>query len=315
MTVDVVTFGEAMGLFLVADGRPLGHARRFDREVAGAELNVAVALARLGHTVGWFGRIGPDAAGDDVVATLRAEGVDASRAVRDPDRPTGLLVRDRHGERRTRVDYHRAGSAGSALCVEDLDEGYVAAARALHVTGITPALSAAARAATRRALTVAREAGVLTVLDPNVRLKLWTASAARAELADLATLADVVLAGADEAALISGAGDRAAADWFLARGARVVVIKQGAAGAWATEGGAPVRIAPRPVTPIDPVGAGDAFDAGFLSAWLDGQGLERALALGAALGAACVQAPGDLAGLPTRAEVDHMLDDWTEVDR
>jgi 2-dehydro-3-deoxygluconokinase len=315
VTLDVVTFGEAMGLFLTADGRPLRQARRFDREVAGAELNVAVALARLGNAVGWFGRVGEDAAGDDVLATLRREGVDASRAIRDPERPTGLLVRDRHAARRTTVNYHRAGSAGSALRTEDLDEAYIAAARAVHATGITAALSPSALAATRRALEIARAAGALTVLDPNVRLKLWSAEAARTALAELATLSDVILAGADEAALVSGATGREAADWFLARGARIVVVKEGSAGAWATDGGSTVRVAALPVAAVDPVGAGDAFDAGFLSAWLDGQPLERCLALGAAVGAACVQAPGDLAGLPTRAETDQMLNDCTQVDR
>jgi 2-dehydro-3-deoxygluconokinase len=313
--LDVVTFGEAMGLFVAIDGRPLRHARTFDRQVAGAELNLAVAMARLGHRVGWFGRVGTDAAGDDVVRRLRVEGIDATRVLCDDDRPTGLLVRDHHGQRRVDVDYHRAGSAASALAVEDIDEAYLSQARLVHATGITPALSPSAREATRTALTAGRAAGAVTSLDPNVRRKLWSEDEARATLRELAVLADVVLAGADEAALISGRTGEAAADWFLERGARVVVVKEGALGAWATDGRRVVRHTPRPVTPVDPVGAGDAFDAGFLSAWLAGDDLERCLALGAAVGAACVMTVGDLDGLPTRREAESILRDIDEVDR
>jgi 2-dehydro-3-deoxygluconokinase len=154
----------------------------------------------------------------------------------------------------------------------------------------------------------------VTVLDPNVRLKLWSAERARRALSELAGLADIVLTGADEAALVSGRQANAAA-WFLERGARLVVVKEGAAGAWATDGSETARVAARPVTPVDPVGAGDAFDGGFLSGWLRGLGLEDCLAVGAAAGAACVQVPGDLDGLPSLAEVQVMLDDVTEVDR
>jgi 2-dehydro-3-deoxygluconokinase len=314
--LELVTFGEAMALFLASDGRPLAAATRFDRQVAGAELNVAVGLARLGHRVGWFGRLGRDSAGAAVRAVLRAEGVDDSRVVDDRQRPTGLLVRDRHGERRVRVDYHRAASAASALHEGDVDGTYVTGARMLHATGVTPALSPSARRATFAALQSAREAGVTTVVDPNLRLKLWGARTARPVLRRLVALADVVLANAEEAALITGAEDREqAAQRLLSMGARMVVIKAGADGAWATDGEVAVAAPPRPVTVIDPVGAGDAFDAGFLSGLLRGAALERCLELGAIVGAACVQAPGDLDGLPTAAEVEALLGALVEVDR
>jgi len=310
--LDLVTFGEAMGLFLAADGRPLAAATRFERQVAGAELNVAVGLARLGHRVGWFGRVGRDTAGALVRRTLRAEGIDDSRVVEDPRRPTGLLVRDRHPERRIRVDYHRAGCAGGALHEDDVDRAYVAGARVLHVTGITAALSPSARRATFAAMQAARDGGVTTVLDPNFRLKLWGPRAARPVLTALVALADVVLAGVEEASLITGVADREeAAARVHALGPRTVVIKAGREGAWASDGDVAVAAPVQEVTMVDPIGAGDAFDAGFLSGVLRGEGLERCLELGAAVGAACVQVPGDLDGLPTRAE----LEDTVEVDR
>ncbi|MBB4662817.1 sugar kinase [Conexibacter arvalis] len=314
---EIVTFGEAMGLFLADAGTPLAHARRFTRTLAGAELNTAVALARLGHAVAFAGRVGDDPFGDDVRATLRAEGVDAGALRVDPSAPTGLLTRDQHGERRLRVVYHRAGAAGSRLTAGDLAALPIEQARALHVTGITPALGPTARAATLAAVERARAAGVPVSFDPNFRARLWSAEEAAKVLRPLALAADLVLAGEEEACWLSGCDDAAAAaTWFLRRGARAVAVKRGARGAWVADGERALAIAARPVAlPVDPVGAGDAFDAGFLSAWLREQPLERCGAVAAAVGAACVQSAGDLAGLPTGAELAALLDDETEVDR
>lgn len=314
---EVVTFGEAMGLFLADAGTPLAHARRFTRTLAGAELNVAVALARLGHRCAFAGRVGDDPFGEDVRATLRAEGVDERALVVDPAAPTGLLTRDQHGERRLRVVYHRAGAAGGRLTPEDLTALPIERARLLHVTGITPALGASARAATLAAVERARAAGVPIAFDPNFRARLWSAEAAVQTLRPLAAHAELVLAGEDEARWLSGREATAdAAAWFLERGARVVAIKRGARGAWLTDGARELAVPPRPVAlPADPVGAGDAFDAGFLSAWLRDEPLERCGAVAAAVGAACVQSAGDLAGLPARAELDALLDNDMEVDR
>lgn len=172
---EVVTFGEAMALLLAEPGRPLDHAERFRRSIAGAESNVAVALARLGHRVGWFGRVGDDAFGRTVLRTLRGEGVDVSRARVDPAAATGLIVRDCHAERAIEVLYHRAGSAGSRLAREDIDPAWLGSARILHVTGVTAALSATALDACVAAVEAARSAGVLVSYDPNVRRKLLAA--------------------------------------------------------------------------------------------------------------------------------------------
>src|SRR4051794_27707730 len=157
--LDVVTFGEAMALLLAEPAVPLRRALSFRRQVAGAESNAAVALARLGHPVGWFGRVGADAFGDAVLGTLRAEGIDLSRVVRDATAPTGLIARDCSAARPTEVAYYRRGSAGSRLAPSDVDGEYLARSRWLHVTGITPVLSPSASAATTAAVEAARGAG------------------------------------------------------------------------------------------------------------------------------------------------------------
>jgi len=314
---EVVTIGEALGLLLADDGVPLRAARHFTRHSAGAELNVSVALARLGHRCAFIGRVGDDPFGEDVLATLRTEGVDATGVIVDHDARTGLLIRDYHGERALRVIYRRSGSAGSRLAPDDLDPTSLDGAQLLHVTGITPALSASARAALGRALDAADERSVPVSFDPNFRRRLWSADDAAPIMRALAARATIILASEREAEWLSRhQGYAAAADWFLSQGAQIVAIKRGANGAWVTARSGSFDVPPLAVTaPVDPVGAGDAFDAGFLSRWLRGDGLEICGRYGAALGAACVRAAGDLDGLPTSAELDSVLGAAPDVDR
>lgn len=302
--VDLVTLGEAMVLLLAEPGVPLAAATTFRRGVAGAEANVAIGLARLGHRAAFLGRVGDDALGRVVLQALRAEGVDTG-AVRTDPAPTGLLLRDCHADRPIDVLYRRARSAGSRLAPADVDPAVIARARVLHVTGITPALSDDALSATLAAVDAARASGTTVAFDPNVRRKLWPPERAAAVLAPIAASADLVLAGADEVALLSGRDHPdAAAEWFLERGAALVATKDGAAGARVTDGTGRWSRAPLPVRAVDPVGAGDAFDVGFLSAWLRDLPPAACLDEGVAVGGLVVTVPGDTDGLPTPAERD-----------
>ncbi len=296
---DVVAIGETMALFLTEPPSPLRQAQTFVRSIAGAESNVAVGVARLGLRAAWCGRVGDDALGLAILDRLRAEGVDISRATVDRGGWTGVLVRDRHHERKISVAYARRGSAGAALGPDDVDADWVASARALHVTGITPALSPSAAAAVERAFDLARAAGVAISFDLNLRRRLWSDDEAAAALRPLAEKADVLFASEEELAVVSGRQDlEAGADWALASSVRTVVVKLGSRGAVAFTPDGVVESPGRRVTPVDPVGAGDAFVAGYLAAGLAGLSLERSLAQACRSGAAAVQVPGDIEGLP-----------------
>ena len=245
---DVVTFGESMALFRADPAEPLRTARRFSRSIAGAESNLAIGLCRLGCPAAWFGRVGDDPLGLGILDTLRGEGVDVSRAVVDDAGSTGVLVRDAHGERRIDVVYARLGSAGSRLSPADLDPDYLASARLLHVTGITPALSPTARAATAEAVRLAAEAGVTVCFDPNLRRRLWPDMAqARRVLLPLLEHAQIVLVGHAEASVLTGQQTaEAAGRWLADRGAATVAVKLGADGALGIRDG---RSLPRPGPP------------------------------------------------------------------
>ena len=228
-TGGVVTFGETMGLFVSANLGPLAHADTARLSIGGAESNVAIALRRLGVSATWVGRRGDDSVGDLVERELRAEGLEVI-AIRDPAQ-TGLMIKERRSKSASRVWYYRAQSAGSRLAPGDIPEGLIERSALLHVTGITPALSATVRDATFEAVFRAKTAGVPVSFDINFRSRLWSQDQACEALAALAAASDLVFAGDEEARIIvDGTGEVELARAIRELGPRQVVIKLGARG-------------------------------------------------------------------------------------
>ncbi|WP_104138644.1 MULTISPECIES: sugar kinase [unclassified Cryobacterium] len=303
---DVATLGETM--VSLRTGTPLRLGGALQMSMAGSESNVAIGLARLGHSVRWGGRVGDDEVGTYLLRTLRAESVLVDTVSIDLHRATGLMLAERRINDLSRVSYYRTGSAGSALSETDALACLAVTPRLLHVTGITPALSDSAAAAVTEAVRLARAAGALVSIDVNYRSKLWGIDAARARLTPLARSADIVIASDDELALVVSdaatlAGEAAAAAELTACGVRVVVIKRGAHGASVYTDGQVDHASALPVTVVDTIGAGDAFTAGYLSGVLDGLRPVEALHRGTVTGAFAVAAIGDWEGAPTRAEL------------
>lgn len=308
---DAALFGEAM-LMLIADRPgPLEQAGAFTRGIAGAEVNVAIGLARLGFKVGWASRLGADSMGRYLLAHMAGEGVDCSRVVCDPAQRTGFLFKGRVADGSDpEVEYHRKGAAASRMAPQQIDAAWLASARHLHATGVFPALSGSCLATARRALAIARTAGRSISFDPNLRPSLWPSEAAMRERVNaLAAQADWVLPGLAEGERLTGeASPEGIARFYLAQGARLVVVKLGAAGAYyqGEHQGRSVRghVPAWPVAEVvDTVGAGDAFAVGVVSALLEGQEPAQAVRRGCWIGARQVQVLGDSEGLPTRAEL------------
>ena len=313
---ELVTLGETMALLASPRVGLLRHAHSLDLSVAGAESNVAIGVRRLGRTAAWVSRVGDDEFGRLVIGTVAAEGVDTGHVAVDPAAPTGLMVKERRSDTVTRVVYYRAGSAASRLSPSDVDPDLIGSARILHVTGITPALSASARDAVRFAVETARAAGVPVSLDFNYRSALWDAGAAGAELAGLVDRADVVFATEPEARLVVAADDPLAlARELAARGPRHVLIKRGGRGVVALLDGEEHELAARPVAVVDPVGAGDAFAAAYLAEFIAGRPVLECLHAATVAGAFAVTVPGDWEGLPSRAELALLDGDPDDVHR
>lgn len=312
--VEVVCLGESMVTFLPSRPGRLADVPSFARTIGGAESNVACALASAGHRVRWISRVGTDGFGDHLVDAVAAYGVDVSGVRRDPGRPTGIYFRtatDRDTAAHE-VAYYRAGSAASAMSPRTMAYDDLFAGRVLHLSGITAALSADCLALMRD-LTAPRPGRPLVSFDVNHRPGLWRDGSGPDVLLELARGADLVFVGEDEAA---SAWDLHGADAIRAAlpEPRTLVVKRGSAGATVYEQGArgagPAdTVTSVPALRVDvvaPVGAGDAFAAGFLSATLRGLPAAARLRHGHLMAAATLTVAGDLGTPPSRSRADHL---------
>jgi 2-dehydro-3-deoxygluconokinase len=300
----VACVGETMVSFIPPDGIALDATGDVGLDIAGAESNVAMYLANHGLDARWVSRLGDDAFGRRVLRRVRAAGVDVSGVRTDPVRPTGLLFKDRQANGGTRVSYYRKGSAASAMGPDVLREEVMRTADVWHFTGITPALSATCRDLAQAALGGGRPA---VSFDVNHRPAVWAEAPGRL-LARLAQAADIVFVGLDEARALWGDELREPGDVrALLPRPRIVVVKDGARAATAFFGDSRVRVPALAVDVVEPVGAGDAFAAGFLAGLLRGQPARRCLRLGHVTAASALSVAGDHGPLPDEAELARLL--------
>lgn len=302
---DLVTLGESMALFMGPPATSLRPGTSATFSFAGAESNVAIAASRLGHRTAFVSRVGDDDFGRTILRTLAAEGVD-TRAVRlDEGAPTSLMVRQHRTADVVTVSYYRRHGAGARLRPEDVDPEMIRRSRLLHVTGITPSLSDSAREAVRFAVSVAADAGVPVSLDINHRELMWSRAAAGKTLRELVPSVTLLFGSDHELLLLDDDGEdpEHAAEALRGDGVADVVLKRGAEGATAWHAGGRSDLAAVGVTAVDPVGAGDAFVAGYLSAYLDGEGADERLRRAVLCGAFAVSAHGDWEGTPRRDEL------------
>ncbi|HEX7682255.1 MAG TPA: sugar kinase [Trinickia sp.] len=306
--LDVLTYGEAMALFVADETGPLESVGHFTKRIAGADLNVAIGLSRLGFRVGYVSRVGADAFGRYVTDTLAREGIDASRVSVDTRHPTGFQLKGKQTDGRDpAIEYFRKGSAASHLSLDDYDPQYVGAARHLHLTGVAPAISATSRELAFCLAESMKASGKTISFDPNLRPTLWPSrETMAASLNALAALSDWVLPGLGEGLALTGyETPEDIAQFYLDSGARGVVVKLGAQGAYFRTSDQSGYVAAQPVaTVVDTVGAGDGFAVGVVSALLEGRDLRTAVVRGNRIGALAIQAIGDSEGLPTRAELE-----------
>lgn len=310
ISLDVLTYGEAMALFVADETGPLESVGHFTRRIAGADLNVAIGLSRLGFGVGYVSRVGADAFGRYVLATLASEGIDASHVSVDPRYPTGFQMKGKQTDGRDpAVEYFRKGSAASHLSLDDFDAAYVSAARHLHLTGVAPAISATSRELAFRLAESMRAQGKSISFDPNLRPTLWPSRETMAvTLNALAALSDWVLPGLGEGLALTGYDTpEDIARFYLDQGSRGVIVKLGAQGAYFRTADESGYVAAQPVANVvDTVGAGDGFAVGVVSALLEGRDLPTAVTRGNRIGALAIQVIGDSEGLPTRTELERI---------
>jgi 2-dehydro-3-deoxygluconokinase/2-dehydro-3-deoxygalactonokinase len=303
--------GEVMVELNAVTRGPLRHVVLFEKHAGGAEGNVAIGVRRLGVSSGIITRVGSDEFGQFLLNTLRGEGVDTEHVAVDEETPTAIffIQRDYPIPKRSEVFYYRKNSAGSRLSRRDVDSEYIAMAKVLHITGITPALSETAREATLFAMTTAKQHGVTISLDTNVRLKLWSEQIARDTLRPLCKMADIVFTSGPDSKIILGVQDQnEIAETLHKEGVHTVVVKLGQKGAFASSGGQTTQVPMIKTSVEDPTGAGDSFAATFLATRLKGWKLEESMRAASAAAALVVMVRGDYENIPNLEALQTFLD-------
>ena len=268
----------------------LSQAELITVTAGGAESNVARHLAALGFDTHWLSRLGDDALGDRILASLSESGVTVESVTRDPINPTGVYFKDPVPDGRGAVSYYRSGSAASQMSPSDFDRWPFGAARWVHTTGITAALSASCDALVERIVERAPTLHYGVSFDINYRPALWwTREIAAARCLQLGRQCQVVLVGLDEAQELWGISTATdVADLFST--VPTVVVKDGANEAieiLQTPRGSRTahRVPAHTVEVVEAIGAGDAFAAGYLAGYLRGDSPETRLAAGHRLAA------------------------------
>lgn len=314
--MDIITLGETMVLFTPNKTGMLRYMDQFSAQIGGSESNVAIGLARMGHKVGWISRLGNDEFGRKIFQYLRGEGIDLSQVEFDNNFPTGIYFKEMLNSEEVRVQYYRSNSAASHMQPGDLNEKYIASAKYLHISGITPILSDGCYEAILKSIEIARKSSVKVVFDPNLRRTLCSESSCKDILLEISSKADIVLPGKAEGQFLTGeASPENIAKILHENGSSNVVIKLGEKGAYYSAGGDEGYLPAHPVKQVvDPVGAGDGFAAGVLSGLLDGLDIKKSVHRGTVIGSLVTMVLGDIEGLPDRSRLEGITNQLSNED-
>jgi 2-dehydro-3-deoxygluconokinase len=304
---DILCMGEPM---LELNQQPAGDDGRvlYLEGQGGDTSNAAIAAARSGASTGYITAIGQDRPGDSFMALWQREGVDTATVLRRPDAPTGLylVTHDASGHDFT---FYRSGSAASRYRPEDVPEAAIRAARILHVSGISQAISDSACDAVFHAMAIARSAGVTVSYDTNLRQRLWPVARAAAVIHAAIAGADIALPSLDDARALTGLeAPEAIADFYRGLGCKLVLLKLGAAGVLVASQDGRVMVPGRPVRAVDATGAGDTFAGAFLARIAQGADAVAAARYANAAAALSTTGYGAVAPIPRRAAVEAWLD-------
>lgn len=298
--VDIVSCGEPMVEF---NQTGEGDGRSYLQGFGGDSSNFAIAAARQGARVAYVSALGDDPYGHALRALWTREGVDHASVATDPEAFTAVyfVTHDAGGHH---FSFFRAGSAASRMTPARLPRARIAAAKVLHLSGISLAISTGACDAGYAAIETARAAGVRVSFDTNLRRKLWSLERARAVMNDVIGLCDICLPSYDDVLAITGLSDPdALVDHCLRRGAKTVALKLGAEGALVADATQRLRIAPHPCRPLDATGAGDTFGGAFVARLVAGDGLEAAARYAAVAAALSTEGYGAVDPIPNAARV------------
>lgn len=307
MRKKMLLVGEPMGLFIAKQKGKLSQVTEYSMTTAGAELNVAIGLKRLDHQVGYYTKLGKDPFGQLIEQAMKNDGISTELIGYSEERTTGFMLKSKVDKGDPEIFYYRKNSAASTLSTEDIESLDLSEYDAIHMTGITPALTKNTREATTKLSEKARQNKMMFSFDPNLRPQLWKSQDEMIEyMNEMASKCDIFLPGINEAKILLGISDpEKIAQKYLEMGTKVVIIKLGDKGAYyATNDDRGFVEGFKVEKIVDTVGAGDGFAAGVLSAIRENLSLKEAVRRGNAVGAIQVMSLGDNDGLPTVEELE-----------
>ena len=309
MPLDILTIGEALVEVMRTDiDQPLDQPGPFTGPYpSGAPFIFAVQAARLGMKTAAIGAVGADAFGDCLRDQLIADGVSVLGLRRIAGQATGIafVAYKADGSR----DFVFSLGAGGQLSTDMLDPALFRGLRCFHLMGSTLSMSGDALAVCRRALELAQRAGALISFDPNLRPEMMSPQQAQVAFAPFIAAADILIPTEEELLQLTAASalDEAIDHLLAERPGRIIAVTRGAAGCSVYTADGRIDAAGFPAQEIDPTGAGDCFDAGFITALLEGQTVAEAARLGNACGALTVSAKGPMTGAKGRADVQRFM--------
>jgi len=304
---DILSLGEPMVEFNQTGG---AGSRTYLQGFGGDTSNAAIAAARQGARTGYISAVGPDLYGGMLRGLWDSEGVDHSLVMTDPEAYTAVYFVT-HTDKGHQFSFFRRGSAASRMKPADVPAAAIAAAKVLHLSGISLAISETACDHGYAAIAAARAAGTLVSFDTNLRLRLWTKERARAVMGDVIGLSDICLPSYDDIVAITGITDPdRLVDDCLRRGAKMVALKLGSEGALVADADRRFRIGAKPCKPVDATGAGDTFGGSFLARLAAGDDIEAAGHYASMAAALSTEGYGAVEPIPHAAQVEAALMAW-----
>lgn len=325
--LDVITIGRAgVDLYGAQVGGRLEDMGSFEKYIGGSPTNIACGSARLGLKTGLISRVGNEHMGRFILEQLKREGVSTEGVKTDPERLTALVILGIRDDTQFPLIFYRENCADMALCEDDIDEAFIASARAVVVTG-THLSNSKTEAAVLKALTLARMHGLRTALDVDYRPNLWGVAGhgdgesrfvesekVTAKLKATLHLFDLIVGTEEEFHIAGGSTDTLEA----LRAVRTVsnatlVCKRGPMGATAFEGEIPDSLDKGqagqgfPIEVFNVLGAGDGFFSGLLRGWMTGEDWPTSLKFANACGAFAVSRHGCTPAYPTFEELQFFL--------
>jgi sugar/nucleoside kinase (ribokinase family) len=305
---EVLTVGEVLVEIMRKDlDVPLGVQGDFSGPFpSGAPAIFIDQVACLGHSAAIVGSVGKDEFGDTIAKRLDIDGVDVSylRVLEEQVTAVAFVSYRKNGSRKFiyHIPYAAAGHVEMPLA------GRLKGVKLFHVMGCSLMVNAEMRSVINGVAREVKRNGGLVSFDPNIRVELLRNERLEDVIGTVFGMCDILLPGEKELLDITGKSSaKEAVRGLLDHGVKVVVIKKGKDGARLIDGTSDVHVKALPIDEVDPTGAGDAFDAGFVCGYLEGLPPEKCLALANACGALNTSHFGPMEGVFPRSYVERFL--------